>query len=117
MQQRNLRKPKTPPSTTGTGNDILPGENGLLSSGSSAAVSELVPNGIADDFQQQIQTPTSSTTTEDSRKEATAREADGEASDEEKEEDGDDEDDDEEEDQRLICMDDDIHSMGNDEEA
>ncbi|PSN51086.1 Rho GTPase-activating protein 100F [Blattella germanica] len=101
-----LRKPGVPPKPpppriAAASGDVLQGANGLPS-GSSTTASELVPNGTADDFQQQIQTPTSSTTTEDSRKEATAREADGEASDEEKEEDGDDEDDDEEEDRRMM---------------
>lgn len=114
LQQRTatLRKPiggqqKPVPSTASAGNGMLQGANGLLPS----TATELVPNGTADDLQQQIQTPTSSTTTEDSRKEATAREADGEASDEEKEEDV--EDDEDEEDRR---MDDDVHTTSNDEE-
>jgi len=107
-----LRKPvggqqKPVPSTASAGNGMLQGANGLLTS----TATELVPNGTADDLQQQIQTPTSSTTTEDSRKEATAREADGEASDEEKEEDV--EDDEDEEDRR---MDDDVQTTSNDEE-
>jgi hypothetical protein len=116
LQQRTatLRKhtggqQKYPPSTTNSGNGIMQGASGLLPS----TTTELVPNGTADDLQQQIQTPTSSTTTEDSRKEATAREADGEASDEEKEGDGDDED---EEDRRMLGMDDDVHTTSNDEE-
>lgn len=113
LQQRTatLRKPtggqqKPVPSTVSAGNGMLQGTNGLLPS----TATELVPNGTADDLQQQIQTPTSSTTTEDSRKEATAREADGEASDEEKEEDV--EDDEDEEDRRM----DDVQTTSNDEE-
>lgn len=115
LQQRTatLRKhiggqQKHAPSTTSSDGGILQGVNGLLSS----TATELIPNGTADDLQQQIQTPTSSTTTEDSRKEATAREADGEASDEEKE-DGDDED---EDDRRMMGIDDDVHTTSNDEE-
>lgn len=114
LQQRTatLRKQiggqqKPLPSTASAANGMLQGTNGLLPS----TATDLVPNGTADELQQQIQTPTSSTTTEDSRKEATAREADAEASDEEKEEDV--EDDEDEEDRR---MDDDVHTTSNDEE-
>jgi hypothetical protein len=115
LQQRTatLTKPvggqQKPPPSTSADSGILQGASGLLPS----TAIELVPNGTADDLQQQVQTPTSSTTTEDSRKEATAREADGEASDEEKEEDGDDED---EEDRRMMGMDDDVQTTSNDEE-
>lgn len=114
LQQRTttLRKhiggqQKHTPSTRSSDSGILQGANGLLPS----TATELVPNGSADDLQQQIQTPTSSTTTEDSRKEATAREADGEASDEEKE----DGDDDDEDDRRIVGVDG-VHTTSNDEE-
>lgn len=80
------------------------GFNGLLPSSSRDIEGE---NGVEDQQQQQIQTPTSSTTTEDSRKEA-GREADEEGSDEVKEEDGEDED--------ATGMEDDIHTITAEEE-